>query len=58
MMTFSLPFRGQLILLVLLVAIAAVTDLRSRRIPNWLTLSGVLSGFGVNLLIAVKSGPA
>lgn len=29
--------------------IAAVTDLRSRRIPNWLTGSGVLVGLGMHL---------
>jgi prepilin peptidase CpaA len=27
-------------------AACAVTDLRSRRIPNWLTVAGALSGFG------------
>ena len=30
-----------------LVAIAAVYDLRWRRIPNWLVLSGLLLGFGL-----------
>jgi len=51
-MTFSPPLRGQLILLVIVVIVAAVTDLRSRRIPNWLTLSGVLSGIAMNVFIA------
>lgn len=32
---------------VLLAAIAGWTDLRSRRIPNWLTVSGVVLGFAV-----------
>jgi prepilin peptidase CpaA len=30
---------------------AAAMDLRFRRIPNWLTLSGVLLGIGLNLLL-------
>lgn len=34
--------------LALLVAIAAFCDLRTRRIPNWLTLSGLLIGIGIN----------
>jgi prepilin peptidase CpaA len=28
-----------------LVLIAAVTDIRGRRIPNWLTLAGIIAGF-------------
>jgi len=47
-----MPLRGQLILLLALVIVAAITDLRSRRIPNWLTLSGVLSGLGMNIFLA------
>ncbi len=33
-------------LLLVFAAACAVTDLHSRRIPNWLTMTGVLSGFG------------
>jgi prepilin peptidase CpaA len=40
------------ILLVLLVLTAAVFDIRSRRIPNWLTLSGIVLGFALNALLA------
>jgi prepilin peptidase CpaA len=29
-------------------AACALTDLRSRRIPNWLTVAGALSGFGLH----------
>ena len=36
------------ILLLCLVAGAAVYDIRYRRIPNWLTLSGTLAGIGLN----------
>jgi prepilin peptidase CpaA len=40
----------------LLSAIAAASDLRARRIPNWLTLSGVLAGFGLNAMLLGWSG--
>src|SRR5437588_6626383 len=40
------------ILMVLLVLTAAVFDIRSRRIPNWLTLSGIILGFALNALLA------
>lgn len=33
---------------VLLALVAAVTDLRSRRIPNWLTVTGLLIGVAAN----------
>jgi prepilin peptidase CpaA len=36
------------ILLVILVSVAGWTDIRSRRIPNWLTAAGVLAGFCLN----------
>ncbi len=36
------------ILLILVVFLAAILDLRSRRIPNWLTVSGVLLGLSLN----------
>ena len=39
------------ILLLLLVITAAVFDIRSRRIPNWLTLSGIILGFALNALL-------
>jgi prepilin peptidase CpaA len=37
--------------LLVLVLIAAVYDLRYRRIPNWLTVSGVLAGLGLNAFL-------
>ncbi len=40
-----------LALAMLIAAIAAVTDLRSRRIPNWLTLPGLLAGIAINTSI-------
>jgi prepilin peptidase CpaA len=36
------------ILLAALVLAAAVSDWRSRRIPNWLTAGGILAGFALN----------
>jgi prepilin peptidase CpaA len=36
------------ILLALLVITAAMFDFRERRIPNWLALTGVLAGIGLN----------
>ena len=36
------------ILLVILVSIAGWIDIRSRRIPNWLTVAGVLAGLSLN----------
>jgi prepilin peptidase CpaA len=40
----------------LLALTAAWTDLRSRRIPNWLTVPGVVVGVAVNVLLAGFTG--
>jgi prepilin peptidase CpaA len=45
----ALPGSGE-ILLGILVAIAAYTDIRYRRIPNWLVLTGIIVGFTWNAL--------
>ncbi len=37
---------------VLTAICAGVLDLRYRRIPNWLTVSGVVAGIGVNALLS------
>jgi prepilin peptidase CpaA len=43
--------------LVLVIAgIAVCTDLRARRIPNWLTISGMGAGLVLNLLLGGVSG--
>ena len=47
-MSFSLPPPGAEALLLALVLGAAVYDIRYRRIPNWLTVGGVLSGLILN----------
>lgn len=39
------------IVLLLIVLPAAAYDLRYRRIPNWLTLSGIVLGIGTNTLL-------
>jgi prepilin peptidase CpaA len=44
----SLPEAGE-ILLGILVAIAAIFDIRYRRIPNWLVLAGIIVGFAWNV---------
>jgi len=47
------------ILKLALLAIAIVggwTDLRRRKIPNWLNLSGLILGFGLNTLFLQKEG--
>jgi len=43
---------------VLLSLLAAVTDLRSRRIPNWLTVPGLLIGVAANTTLGGWSGLA
>ena len=44
------------VLLVVLVAIASITDLRARRIPNWLVLSGLLVGLALNTILYEVDG--
>ena len=44
----SLPFPATIILLAVLVILAAIWDIRWRRIPNWLTLSGLVLGIGLS----------
>jgi len=47
----SLPRTELQIVLVLMVAIAAVYDVRFRRIPNWLVLTGLVLGLGLNTFL-------
>src|SRR5436190_15283604 len=44
------------IILIAIVLVAAIYDLRFRRIPNWLNLSGVILGLTVNTLLFARSG--
>lgn len=43
-------------LLALVVIVAAVSDYRTRRVPNWLTLSGVVLGIGLNSFLYETQG--
>jgi prepilin peptidase CpaA len=50
-MGLSLPPPGTEALLLAIVLGAAVYDVRYRRIPNWLTVTGVLAGIGLNTFL-------
>lgn len=39
-----------------IVLAAAATDIRSRKIPNWLTLSGVIAGLALNGVVGGVAG--
>jgi prepilin peptidase CpaA len=52
---FTRPAFAIEIVLFVAVLIAAFTDLRARRIPNWLTVSVLALGFVLNALIAYPS---
>lgn len=43
-------------LLFLIVVPAAVFDLKQRRVPNWLTLVGIIAGFALNGFVAGTAG--
>lgn len=47
----SLIPRGAVLLLLALVFCAAIWDWRYRRIPNWLTVSGVVAGLALNTFL-------
>jgi prepilin peptidase CpaA len=53
---FSAPPEKVLMVLLALLIGAAVYDIRYRRIPNWLTLAGVLLGFAINFGIGPPEG--
>jgi prepilin peptidase CpaA len=46
------------VVLLIIAAAAAYYDLRIRRIPNWINLSGVILGLGLNTYFASFSGTA
>jgi prepilin peptidase CpaA len=50
-MGLTLPPLGITVILLTLVLGAAIYDVRYRRIPNWLTLSGVLAGLAMNAFL-------
>jgi prepilin peptidase CpaA len=53
---FSAPPEKVLMVLLAVLIGAAVYDIRYRRIPNWLTLTGVVLGFLINFLIGPPEG--
>jgi len=53
-MALTLPPRGIVIVLLAVLLVAAVYDVRFRRIPNWITVTGVALGVVLN---AFLSGP-
>ena len=44
--------------LALLVALAAIYDLRVRKIPNWLNVTGAIAGIGLNTVLFAARGLA
>jgi prepilin peptidase CpaA len=52
----SLPPLVFQVLMLLMVCLAAIYDIRFRRIPNWLVLSGLLLGLGLNVFLSEWQG--
>jgi prepilin peptidase CpaA len=50
-----LPFAVQALLTAIIVP-AALFDLRWRRVPNWLTLSGLMLGIALNIFVSGRAG--
>ena len=53
---FNAPPEKVLIVLLALLIGAAIYDMRYRKIPNWLTVTGVLLGFAINFGIGPPEG--
>ena len=49
-------FTVENLLLLGVLIIATITDIRSHRIPNWLTLPAIITGLGLNLISAGAGG--
>jgi prepilin peptidase CpaA len=52
----SLPPLAIQILLVLLVLTASIVDIRKHRIPNWLTIAGVITAIALNTFLFETAG--
>ena len=48
----SLPPPVLCVVIILIAGLAAIYDLRSRRIPNWISLSGAILGLSLNASLA------
>jgi len=55
---FHLPKSLPAIVLVVFVTLAAITDLRSHRIPNWMTVPAALAGLAMNIAFTGVMGAA
>jgi len=44
------------VILILVAGVAAINDIRFRRIPNWLTLTGLVLGVGTNVFLFEWAG--
>ena len=53
---FTLPPQKVVMVLLILLLTAAVFDVLYRRIPNWLTVSGVVLGLAMNTVIGTPEG--
>ena len=53
---YSAPPEKVLIVLLAMLIAAAIYDIRYRKIPNWLTIGGVLLGFAINFGIGPPEG--
>ena len=49
-------FTVENLLLLIVLIIAVITDVRSHRIPNWLTLPAIITGLGIHLISAGAGG--
>jgi prepilin peptidase CpaA len=50
-MIFSLPAPGVQAVLIAVVLLAGIYDVRTRRIPNWICLSGIVLGIALNAFV-------
>lgn len=53
---FSVPPRTTCIVLLIVLIAAAVYDVRYRKIPNWISMAGILLGFAINYIIGPPEG--
>jgi prepilin peptidase CpaA len=53
---YTAPPEKVLIVLLAMLIIGAICDIRSRKLPNWLTIGGVLLGFVINFGIGPPEG--
>jgi prepilin peptidase CpaA len=50
-LSFTLPAPGVSVTLIALILVAGAYDVLYRRIPNWLTLSGIITGLALNTFL-------